>query len=261
MKLNSLIPIFLAATGVALATSAFTPATAFLVQSSLTGGTAGNPGGSLWQVNIQNGGDPTIDTFKVDWSVNNPVLSAFSNFKINSLSDTALNLSVTLNNTTNLATSGLTNAGITSMGFGVLESENAGATITNNYTGPTWGVGDGSGNQLNFPGGFKEIDVCIFSQGCAGGSQGSALAAGASDSFTLNITGNFTNGATLAFFPLKFQTSNGSFEPAGQVDVGTTNVEAIPEPLTMLGTTMAFGFGGLFKREYDKKKKREKVTA
>lgn len=37
-------------------------------------------------------------------------------------------------------------------------------------------------------------------------------------------------------------------------------VDDVPEPFTILGTAMAFGFAGLCKGEYDKKKKKQKVT-
>ena len=84
--------------------------------------------------------------------------------------------------------------------------------------------------QQNYPGGFKNIDICVFTQGCSGGSQGSALAAGAADTFTLVIAGAFTgHTVTLAPFPIKFQTSGGSFEFAGGQEGST-----VPEPGTVL---------------------------
>jgi hypothetical protein len=39
------------------------------------------------------------------------------------------------------------------------------------------------------------------------------------------------------------------------------NVEPAPEPLTILGTGIAFGFGGLLKREYNRKNSRTKTKA
>lgn len=49
-----------------------------------------------------------------------------------------------------------------------------------------------------------------------------------------------------------------SFSVGGNNDdyiLKSIEVEAVPEPLTILGTGMALGFGGLFKKELDKKKK------
>ena len=43
-----------------------------------------------------------------------------------------------------------------------------------------------------FPGGFKQIDVCVFTQVCDGGGSGAALAAGASDSFPVTVFGDFS---------------------------------------------------------------------
>lgn len=37
-------------------------------------------------------------------------------------------------------------------------------------------------------------------------------------------------------------------------------VELVPEPLTVIGTGMALGFGGLFQREYSKRQKKEKKS-
>ncbi len=42
--------------------------------------------------------------------------------------------------------------------------------------------------------------------------------------------------------------------PQGTVSM-SYEVTSVPEPLTLLGTGMAIGFGGLFKRELDKRKK------
>jgi hypothetical protein len=53
----------------------------------------------------------------------------------------------------------------------------------------------------------------------------------------------------------------GSLEGGNEwyVTSSATTVD-VPEPFTILGTTMAFGFAGLCKGEYDKKKKKQKVT-
>jgi hypothetical protein len=54
----------------------------------------------------------------------------------------------------------------------------------------------------------------------------------------------------------------GSLEGGNEWYVTSSDTsEDVPEPFTILGTAMAFGFSGLCKGEYDKKKKKQKVTA
>jgi len=63
-----------------------------------------------------------------------------------------------------------TEAGITTFGFG----NNPNATtvsFTDNPDG-AFAFAEVQDGQQNFPGGFKDIDVCIYNQGCSGGSQG-----------------------------------------------------------------------------------------
>ncbi|EKD09566.1 hypothetical protein SPLC1_S170150 [Arthrospira platensis C1] len=184
-------------------------------------------------------------------------MSAFSTFKVDSFTSDYLDLTINISNTTAL-TQTFTEAGIVSFGFGIDPNATSVQLLQsgNNFTGAQVRTG-----QQTFPGGFKQIDICIFTQGCNGGSQNSALAAGASDSLRLRIGGDFTSGTTtiganLLDFPVKFQTTDGSFELAG-----AANVEQVPEPLTILGTGMALGFGSMFKREYDKKKNKSSLKA
>jgi hypothetical protein len=173
------------------------------------------------------------DTFTVDWSTtttNGSLLSATTTWTVDSFSTTQILLSIDITNTTML-TSLLTNADIVSFGFGV--TPNAKATIT--QQGSVFdSVGVGSGPQQTFPGGYKNIDVCVYAQGCSGGTVNDALHAGDSDSLQLLLKGDFSGGfADLLYFPLKFQTSDGSYEPAGCVNCPTQ----VPEPsiLGMMG--------------------------
>jgi hypothetical protein len=167
-------------------------------------------------------------SFVVDWSAtttNGSLLSATSTWLVDSFSLTQIQLSISITNTT-ILTSLLTNADITTFGFGV--DPNATASILT--AGSTFDmVGAGSGKQQTFPGGYKQIDVCIFAQGCAGGTVNDALNAGESDYITLLLSGDFSGGyANLLFFPAKFQTSDGSYEPAGCVN--GNGCTTVPEP-------------------------------
>ena len=100
----------------------------------------------------------------------------------------------------------------------------------------------------SFPG--IEVNICTFNSGnnCAGGGQGSLLAAGASDTFSFDISGAFGDGdggqmAMLDSFGIKTQTNAGSFELPGESPgpgpgtpgpgAGPTGGE-VPEPATVL---------------------------
>lgn len=227
--MNKSIKYFLAGAALTVTTNS---AFAFIITETTQ--QAGNPPQTLHTVQVTSadvGGSFSLNWLLTNFATNvGDTLAASSTFTVNSFSETQLLLTVNITNNTLL--NDLTNAGITSLGFGVTPDviatfQSAGSTFV--------GVSDGNGGQQAFPGGFKHIDVCVFSQGCAGGSQGGALAAGASDTFTLNLSGNFGNNpstALLTDFPLKFQTSAGSFELAG---------DPVPEPATL----WLLGLGGL----------------
>jgi PEP-CTERM motif len=181
------------------------------------------------------------DSWTTDWFVDASItpgltqdLTATSDWLVSSYSSTQIILDVTITNTT-LLTGLLTNADITSFGFGV--SPNAQASLLTAGTTFTQ-VGTGSGPQQNYPGGFKGIDVCIFFQNCSGGSAPNGLRAGETDSLKLLLTGNFGSTTELLFFPAKFQTNQGSYEPGGCINCGSNNA---PEPsiLALLGIGLA----------------------
>ena len=70
----------------------------------------------------------------------------------------------------------------------------------------------------NFPA-FQRVDVCLTSgSGCAGGGAGGLnQGQGTNDTYSVTITGEFTNGVTIMPIPAKFQTSLGSLETDGVV--------------------------------------------
>jgi hypothetical protein len=180
------------------------------------------------------------DSWTVDWLVDASVnprltqnLSATSSWLVSSYSSTRIILDVTITNTTLLAGL-LSNADITSFGFGTGPDVRA----TPILAGSTFTMtGAGHGPNQTFPGGFKGIDVCIFFHECAGGSAPSGLRAGESDKLQLLLTGSFGSTTELLYFPLKFQTNRGSYEPGGCVNCSSNAPE--PSILVLLGIGLA----------------------
>lgn len=145
-------------------------------------------------------------------------------------------------------------AAITGLWFGVKENITdisiTGSNYFNKIAQPTNG---------NAPGGFKDIDVCVFaSSNCSGGDIKEGLQVGQTDWFTVKLTGDFDSNddgfaeATISDLGVKWQTQDGSYAVTG-----------VPEPLTILGSTMAAGFGVMMKRGSSQRKRqsKEKATA
>jgi hypothetical protein len=59
-------------------------------------------------------------------------------------------------------------------------------------------------------------------------------------------------------FSLSFPLPNSNPNESTYTITGKHQAEPVPEPLTILGSAMALGFGGLFKKEYSKKQKKVK---
>jgi hypothetical protein len=186
---------------------------------------AGTVGDSALPVDLTATITFTINAFNVDYGTGNDTLS----------------LGINIANTTDLSAYPGTNSAITSFGFGVTPD----ATATIGSSGSVFDmVGTGSGTSQNYPGGFSNIDVCIFADGCSGGNVNDGLQAGSSDSLTIDLTGNFdlygdshTGALALFDFPLKFQGTWGSFETPGQI---TPPPPSVPEPgtLALLGIAL-----------------------
>jgi hypothetical protein len=252
------------AAGIATASSTFSPASAFTITTK-TGAdsTAGNPAGQqLYNVGITK--DDIGNSFLVDWFLasgtkntdgkSTPVdLSATGIFKVLDFTQNLLSLEFKITNTT----SADFQAAILSTGFSVTPDatsvslikpgsifDNAEVqkaevqTVKPNKSGKSGKPPDNSSNQ-QFPGGFKDIDVCIYAaNGCNGGDVKDGLQSGGkSDTIKVNITGNFgvNYAATLDSFPIKFQTENGSYELAGKPKPKPP--KPVPEP----GTGVALG--------------------
>ncbi|MBD2742423.1 cistern family PEP-CTERM protein [Coleofasciculus sp. FACHB-1120] len=234
------------AAGIATASSAFSPAKAFTITTKTgANSTAGNPGGQqLYDVGITK--DDIGNSFLVDWFLasgtqntdgeSTPVdLSATSIFKVLDFTQNLLSLEVNITNTT----SANFQAAILSTGLSV--TPNGSGSFATMGTGKVFDkVRAGNGPQQNYPGGFKGIDVCIYAaNNCSGGNVKQGLQSGdTSDTFKLNITGNFgvDSAASLGSFPIKFQTENGSYELAGKP------LSNLPKPVPEPATALALGF-------------------
>lgn len=166
-------------------------------------------------------------------------LSAIGTFTVDSLSSTSLVLSATIDNTTALTTK-LTQAYLMSLGI----SSTPTATPSLTTSGSTFTHVDSPGN---FPGGFKNINACVYSaNNCSGGKIQEGLAAGSSDSFVLALDGTFGSSPsiTLSDFAVKFQTNEGSYE------FGGSSLSETPEPGTLLlfGTALFLSLGPSLRR-------------
>ena len=137
-----------------------------------TGTSTGSPSQPTYQAAIST--TDVGESFVLDWLVpagtgSLPVdLTATVTFSINSFTldaagNDTLSLGISIANTTDLSAYPGANSAILSFGFGV--SPDASASIAS--SGSIFdSIGTGSGPQQTFPGGFKHIDVCIFSAGC-----------------------------------------------------------------------------------------------
>ena len=117
----------------------------------------------------------------------------------------------------------------------------------------------------NFPNGVGGIEVCLIPStgSCTGGPGG--VETGETGTFNLKLA--FANTSlsslNLSNFHLRYQSINGtSLGTSGTGDgvVMASSTDA-PEPLTILGTGMAVGFGGLFRKEQQKRKQKQQVKA
>ena len=191
--------------------------------------------------------DSIDDDFTINWflgagqsdndggATSSIALSANAIFDVTEITDASLEMTVTFTNTTTLSGS-VAEAGITTFGIGVTPNA-TGVTFSDDDDGAFSDAELQTQGNLSFPGGFKQIDVCVFTGGCSGGPQGSALAAGGSlDAFTLSIFGSFDDGVTLNPFPIKFQTTEASFEFGGTT-TGGGDIPNVPEPapLALIG--------------------------
>ena len=172
----------------------------------------------------------TGDVVNIGWSFDtgSGLLEAESTWTVASYSSSEILIDISITNTTSSAD--FVNAGILSFGFDV-EPDATGTLET------PGSVFDTIANSVNFPS-FQTIDICLFAQNCAGGSQNAGLAIGDNDTLRIALAGTFGNSVDLTTFPIKFQTNIGSYEFGGTdcVDCSTS----VPEPgmIALLGISL-----------------------
>lgn len=260
MKCTSIFSAFLVGASVAVAASAFAPAQAITFGSQNVSPTVGSPPVST----VSTVGITQSDinqSFNVDWilntNTNNLNLNATSTWKIAAFDNTGITLQINVKNNTQLP-SGVTRADLTAFGFGINPDPNPannGISFTSGGAGTVFNGIDSSTN-VNFPSfNTVDIDACLYAgNNCSGGGNEGLDAGGASDIVSIRIAGNYiSSGATLAFFPAKFQTSQGSYELAG-------NAKPVPEPITLLGLGLGTVGLGALKRKYGNKEIKAKAA-
>lgn len=178
-------------------------------------------------------------------------LSATGKFTLDSYTSTGLTLSATIKNTT----SSSFQAALMSIGISA-------PALT-----PSWGTAGsvftriGSGGGGNFPGGFKNINSCIYSGSkCSGTNIKNGLGDGnantnplSTDSFKFILasnSGTIGSSVTLSDFAVKFQTSAGSYEFGDGLGPSPT-----PEPASfwLLGSALLFMIGVHLRKGMPKK--------
>ncbi len=165
--------------------------------------------------------DGITDDFVVNYNIVTPggdPLTATGSFNVTAFSATEATIAVTINNTDSVYV-------VSAVGF------NTTSPVTGSYT-ITGAKFDGSiANDVNFPAVSNPIEVCAFtSNNCSSSTNPDALQPNSSDSFTLKLAGDFSQGLTLSTFGIKFAGGpEGSFEGTGKV----------PVP----GTLLLFGLG------------------
>jgi hypothetical protein len=153
--------------------------------------------------------------------------------------DNSLTLQFSLTNST-LADSG-GDARLTAFGFGIGPN----ATKVTFFDDPNDG-GMMSAALDNIPS-LKTIEICVFGgRNCAGGANGGIFANGASDIFSLKLTGDFAKGATIDPLGYKYQTDDGSYEfscstTSRNYQCSGGSVVSVPEPgtLALVGVAVA----------------------
>jgi hypothetical protein len=174
---------------------------------------------------IDDSGDDFSYTYSHIGGVGTNVISASATFNVTSVSASTIQILVTVTNTSVLTT--FANAGLASLGL-------ATSPLVTGVTISGGSVFHGA-NTDDVPS-LTTTNLCAFAgNNCNGGPQGSLLAAGASDTFTLTLTGNFAEGLLVTASGVKWQTSATSYEEYGCEPTGLcVTPTKVPEPATVL---------------------------
>jgi hypothetical protein len=173
----------------------------------------------------------TADDFSITWSFAGcgGTCTGDASFDVTSFNDTTLVMDVTVNNT-------LVAAGefLEALGWD-MDPKATSATLTT--PGANFDV-----VRLNdvFPS-FNTLNICVTdnAQGSCGAGMPLGIPSPGSDSFTINLTGDFSGGsATLDTFALKYSGELGSFEGGGEETGGGGTAggvgSPVPEPTSIL---------------------------
>jgi len=182
-------------------------------------------------------------------------LSATGTFTLDSYTSNGLTLSATIKNTTSSSfQAALMSIGISAPNM-TPSLETAGSVFTN--------IGPAGGKHENFPGGFNNVNTCIYSSnGCNGGNIAYGLGDGyvggqmnplSTDSFTFILasnSGTIGSSVTLSDFAVKFQTQDGSYEFGDGLGPSPT-----PEPASfwLLGSALLAMLGVHLRKGMPKK--------
>jgi hypothetical protein len=112
----------------------------------------------------------------------------------------------------------------------------------------------------SFPNQFGDIDVCFTNGNTCQGGQNGGVSTGETGAFTATL--NFASAVSsfdLSNFGVRYQSINGNgFNGDSGTGRGTTvndNAQDVPEPITIVGSAMALGFGSALKRRGKKQEK------
>ena len=153
--------------------------------------------------------DSTTDDFTVTWAsvFSGVTVRGTASFNITAVSDTTIDVTVSLNNLLDLNTPAGYNGGWSSIGWSTTPNTVAGLLTAT-------GVYFANGALDNIPS-LGLVEVCVWSgNNCNGGPQGELLPEGGTDSFSIRLTSLADGSSVWTFddFGVKFQTAIGSFE-------------------------------------------------
>ncbi|MHB1286784.1 MAG: cistern family PEP-CTERM protein [Leptospirales bacterium] len=170
-------------------------------------------------------------SFTIDWLVPTSTTGFLSNlttsgtFTVSKFTSSKIVLGVSLDNTTP------TSIQTAILSLGIDASSHVSSSVANSS------IFDYTSDPGKFPGGFKNINVCVYAgNNCNGGPINNGLMSGVSTNFDLTLTGTALTSVNLSQFAIKYQTQNGSFELGGTNAPLSSNPE--PSSLVLFGSAL-----------------------